>query len=552
MIPSSAKDIGGQRKLVYLLLGLLAALIICVVLMAAVPPVSRDALTHHLAVPKLYLQHGGIHEIPDLKYAYYPMNLDLLYLLALYFKNDILPKYIHFTFALFTGLLLYRYLNQRIDRRYALFGVLSFLSVPVIVKLSITVYVDLGLIFFSTAALLFFFKWLDSECDLKHLLIAAVFCGLALGTKYNGLLVLLLLALFTPYAYMRLHSADQAAGVKALGYSAVFVPTALLVFSPWMIRNYVWTNNPLFPLYDAFFNPDAPYHAIPLKPFVERRLIYHESWLQIALVPIRIFFQGQDNNPQYFDGQLNPFLLLLPLFAFGREANDRPNNMLERQLLAAFAILYILYAFFTRDMRVRYIAPALPALVLLAMYGLRNLFALAAKIGQDSARWAARALISATLIGMILLNSHYIYEQFQHVGPWRYIIGKVDRDAYIQKYRPEYASLQYINNHLADDARLLALFIGRRSYYCDREMVFGIELLKDIVQTAASAMEIRDAMARSGFTHVIVGRRLYEKWQRDTFNAEERSRLDDFWQAHTVLIHRQAGYELYRLEKKTA
>jgi hypothetical protein len=552
MIPISSKDIGKQRKWVFLLLGLLTALIICIALMAAVPPVSRDALTHHLAIPKLYLKHGGIHEIPALKYSYYPMNLDLLYLAALYFKNDILPKYIHFAFALFTGLLLYRYLNQRINRHYALFGVLSFLSIPVIVKLSITVYVDLGLIFFSTAALLFLFKWLDSECDLKHLLIAAFFCGLALGTKYNGLLVLLLLALFTPYAYMRRHSADKAAGVKALAYSGVFVLTALIVFSPWMIRNYMWTNNPLFPLYDSFFNPAAPYPAIPLKPFVERHLIYHESWMQIALVPIRIFFQGQDNHPQYFDGQLNPFLLLLPLFAFCREANDRPNQMLERQLLAAFAILYILYAFFTKDMRVRYIAPAVPVLVLLAMYGLRNLFSLAAKTRQASVRWSVRALISGALIGMLLLNGHYIYEQFQHVRPWRYIMGQVDRDAYIQEYRPEYATFQYINKRLADDARLLAVFLGRRSYYCDREMVFGIESLKDMVQTAASAKEIRDAMARSGFTHVVVGRRLYEKWQRDTFNAEERSRLNDFWQAYTVLIHRQAGYELYRLENNAA
>ena len=68
--------------------------------MAAVPPVSRDALTHHLAVPKLYLHYGGMVEIPAIVFSYYPMNLDLLYLLPLYFGNDILPKFIHFTFAL--------------------------------------------------------------------------------------------------------------------------------------------------------------------------------------------------------------------------------------------------------------------------------------------------------------------------------------------------------------------------------------------------------------------------------------------------------------------
>ena len=28
------------------------------------PPISRDALIHHLAVPKLWLKHGGFYEIP--------------------------------------------------------------------------------------------------------------------------------------------------------------------------------------------------------------------------------------------------------------------------------------------------------------------------------------------------------------------------------------------------------------------------------------------------------------------------------------------------------
>jgi tryptophan-rich sensory protein len=46
------------------LIGCLALLIAAVVILAAVPPVSRDALTHHLAIPKLYLKHGGIIKVP--------------------------------------------------------------------------------------------------------------------------------------------------------------------------------------------------------------------------------------------------------------------------------------------------------------------------------------------------------------------------------------------------------------------------------------------------------------------------------------------------------
>jgi 4-amino-4-deoxy-L-arabinose transferase-like glycosyltransferase len=127
---------------------LLVVLLCTLILLSWVPPVSRDALTHHLAVPKLYLEHGGIFEIPAIGFSYYPMNLDLLYIIPLYFGNDILAKFIHGIFALLTAGLIFGYLAKRLGSVWGLFGALFFLSLPIIVKLSITVYVDLGLVFF--------------------------------------------------------------------------------------------------------------------------------------------------------------------------------------------------------------------------------------------------------------------------------------------------------------------------------------------------------------------------------------------------------------------
>ena len=92
-----------ERFLTASLVAVIAALVLVVLLLCAVPPVDRDALTHHLAVPKLYLKYGGLVEIPWVPFSYFPMNLDLIYLIPLYFGNDIIPKYIHFAFALLTG-----------------------------------------------------------------------------------------------------------------------------------------------------------------------------------------------------------------------------------------------------------------------------------------------------------------------------------------------------------------------------------------------------------------------------------------------------------------
>ena len=43
-----------------LLVAATASLVLAILVLSGVPPVDRDALTHHLAVPKLYLKYGGI------------------------------------------------------------------------------------------------------------------------------------------------------------------------------------------------------------------------------------------------------------------------------------------------------------------------------------------------------------------------------------------------------------------------------------------------------------------------------------------------------------
>ncbi|MDZ7597857.1 MAG: glycosyltransferase family 39 protein [Desulfobacterales bacterium] len=284
--------------------------------MAVVPPVSRDALTHHLAVPKLYLQHGGMVEIPAIEFSYYPMNLDLLYLLPLFFGNDILPKFIHFAFALATAGLIFGYLRRRTTVNLALAGALFFLSLPVIVKLSVTVYVDLGLIFFTTWSLLSLLRWRATGFQARELAIAAVACGLALGTKYNALPAFLLLAFLVPVLFVRNQPQNALASKKAVLWGACFASIALAVFSPWMIRNLIWTGNPLYPLYDGLFNPGGSGHGSSLGPWAIRKLVYGETWWETLLIPLRVFFQGQDDLPQLFDGRLNPLLLILPIFAF--------------------------------------------------------------------------------------------------------------------------------------------------------------------------------------------------------------------------------------------
>lgn len=533
-----------------------------VVILAWVPPVSRDALSHHLAVPKLYLQHGAMVELPEVPFSYYPMNLDLLYLVPLYFGNDILPKYIHYAFALLTAGMVFLHLRRRLDVTYALFGALFFLSIPVIVKLSITVYVDLGLVFFSTAALIYLIRWSETSFQWRHLLLSAMFCGLAAGTKYNGLVTLGLLAFSVPYLF--LHTCENVAMKqgRAVGYGAVYLLVALLVFAPWMIRNAAWTGNPIYPMYNQWFNPatavqlpeeertdDVEYtrRTKPWNHFAIRRIIYGESWVKIALLPIRIFFEGQDDKPQYFDGRLNPFLLLLLPFAFLSTCPSHPFLREEKRLLLAFTILFILIAFLRTSIRVRYIAPVIPPLVLLATYGLKNIVDFFRNRKQPLSRAFGTFLISAMALCMFSLNGIYVGKLFRRVDPLSYISGTLDRDTYIARYRSEYPILKYVNRSLAQDAKIMGLFMGNRRYYCDRELIFGESLLTAAVMRAETTGQIGAMVTERGFTHMIVRFDLLKKWSGG-LNDTERALLVQYLETNTKAILIIGEYGLFEVK----
>jgi 4-amino-4-deoxy-L-arabinose transferase-like glycosyltransferase len=566
-----------ERFLTASLAAVITALVVAVLLLCAVPPVDRDSLTHHLAVPKLYLKYGGLVEVPWVLFSYFPMNLDLIYLIPLYFGNDIIPKYIHFAFALLTGYLIFGYLKQRTGKNlYGLLGALLFISLPVVVKLSITVYVDLGLIFFSTAALLYILKWAANGYSARHLILSGVFCGLALGTKYNGLVTFFLLACLAPVLYARREGValppvkrsdwppngpqqpGGRAAVKAVASGVVFSIVALVVFSPWMVRNFIWTRNPVYPLYSSVFTPNEKKSDIGsleaaddsaetgMNHFLVRKLVFKESLIETLSIPIRIFFQGEDGDPKYFDGRLNPYLLLFPLLSllgFRRLPRKLQN---ESMALAGFAVLYLLIAFFQTDMRIRYVAPIIPPLVILAVIGISDL---GAYIKGNSSSVFSRCGMGMLVLGVALFlvpNLQYAMQQFQIVEPLRYLSGDISRDDYIQKFRPEYAAMRYINSHLPPDARALGVFLGNRRYYCDRDLIFD-GTLEAGIRSVASAEALAKMLREKGFTHVIIRYDLFDKFILSRLSADRLNLFHAFIKNHTKSLFSEDGHILFEL-----
>ncbi|MBF0202495.1 MAG: glycosyltransferase family 39 protein [Desulfamplus sp.] len=574
-----------------LLTVLISGVALVISLLASVPPVDRDALTHHLYVPRLYLQNGGIYEIPHLSFSYYPMNLDLLYMIPLYLGNDIIPKFIHFAFALATAAMIFHYINRRMGRTLALLGALFFLTMPVIVRLSSTVYVDLGLICFMFASIMYIFRWIESGFKARYLVVSGIFCGLALGTKYNGLIGLFLLGLFVPFIHSRYHAGEKRHAIRALCFGIIFVSAALMAFSPWMIRNTLWTGNPIYPLYNSVFNPkqnpvpeplaaplesstpldnpdssempgsleqtassETPTHSqtvvstyTGMSNIETRRHIYNESWLEIALIPLRVFFQGQDDDPKYFDGRLHPFLLLLPMFAFmGSAFSRRQEEKREKLILLFFSLLFLLYACVNTGIRIRYFSPIIPPLVVLSMFGLHNLGIMLRERLPGVSINIKNFIVGMVILFMLGMNGWYIADRFKRDQPMAYITGKVTRDEYIQAYRPEYASFQYANQNLSKDSKIFGLYLGNRGYYSDREIRFSIEKLQNAAEAAVSGRDVAESLRAEGFTHLMVNYSLFNYWV-SKYPLHDRVVLNDFFENHAAKEFSRDGYGLMRL-----
>jgi len=516
----------------------IATILTTEVVLGLVPPIARDELTHHLAIPRLYARAGRIIEVPIAPYSYYPMLLEMLYTPWVYWGYDAVPKLIHGLFGFLTGLSLHAYLSRRMNAIYGLLGFFFFISTPVVLRLSHWAYVDLGVTFYSTAALLCILRWREEKNSKQWLCLAAVSAGFAVAVKPNGLVVWLLLVFLFALAL----ASEPKRGVGTwISEATLFAVLGSLPFLPWLVKNWLQTGNPFFPLMSGFFTsqtaPGATASAsfVGFSIFVKRELLYGESWWQMAALPLRVFFSGQDDNPQYFDGVLSPVLILLLPWAFKGKWNE------EKRYFISFAALFLAYAIFLVDLRIRYILPIVPPLVVLLVYGIFNVYL----------RMKRPVWLFVGLSAFAIFHGAYLWRYSESVSPLGYLSGRETRDDYLTRTLPGYSTFQFINRKLPPSAKIYLLFVGRRAYYCERDYFHdGGELpgfLLGAVQSARDSTQIGTALTSQGITHLMVREDLLGEFLNHNLTPAQRSRLQDFASRRLQLLFRDQGYSLYQL-----
>jgi hypothetical protein len=332
---------------------------------------------------------------------------------------------------------------------------------------------------------------------------------------------------------------------------------AAAVFSPWWLRNLLWTGNPVYPLMSSFFNMLHSTGGVPtatgvtdllskdLGHFTYRAIIYKESGWEIALIPLRIFFQGVDNMPRYFDGVLHPFLLVLPAIALIRTGRSALAWRRDAGYMSLFAVLTVLIVFFQASMRIRYVSPMIPSLVVLSVGGLRSLMIdLADRYPAISWR---KVILPIVVAGLMVPNAIYAKQLFADTDPIAYLTGKTSRQAYIIARRPEFAIFDYANRNLGKDAHLLSLFLSRRHYYCEIPITEANGYFLGVVRQASSGREIAAVLGEEGYTHIVLNGPLVNRWLADNLSRSQKAMAKDFFSRWTSVVFRNENYSLLAL-----
>lgn len=349
------------------------------------PELSFDALWYHLTLPKIYLLNYQIFFIPGGLYYYsvMPKLIEMLYIPALLFGNEITVKIIHFSFGILTLLVLYSLSRRFLDKTYSLLALVVFYSSLVVGWESITAYIDLGRTFYEILALFFFIKWWEKR-SLSKLLFLGALVGLAISSKLiaiGSLGIFIILILLTSQ--------------QKIKDSIILLLLSLFIPLPWFIFSYLNTGNPVYPLFSPLYT---------IMPSLQ------------LLNPFNFFFD-MVRLFTFADDPISPlYIIFLPFLGIVYKKFTKKEKLLVTYSLLALVVWYIT----PRTGGGRFILPYLPAFSLVLVI---------------TAQYLNKKVIKSYIMGVIIIAS-IISISYRALANAKYIpviMGRESKDEFLEK-----------------------------------------------------------------------------------------------------------------------
>lgn len=513
-----------NRSLIVMVVVALVTFVILppIFLLPLYPPTGFDATMYHLPYAKIYLHNHQIVLTPYLRYPVFPQVNEMLFTLMLNY-DDISALLTQFLMMLLVAITLYAWGLRAFSSRVGLWAAAIWLANPLVIWLGVEGYIDVGLTLFVTLGAYAFFNWVFNK-ERYWLVIAGVFTGLAMGSKYSAMFFLGAFVLGALYISIR---------ERRWTYPLVFGIIAICVAAPWYLRNIYYTGNPVFPFFGQIFgyilwSPDDLEHQL-------RELMSNgtgKSLSSFISLPWNLTFNSTLFNapaplsPIYFFTL--PFLLL---FGFR-------NFYLRTILILAFA--YTLFWFFGFQ-EIRYLVPILPLLSLATAECLRRFLLWLPFLRK----WSTQAPITALVLVLLISPGwYYAVDKVRHQG--LVPVTQEQRDVYLAMYLPAYSTYKFLNKLKGHDYKVYALYNENMAYFADGIFMgdsFGpgrySRILSKLTDGQALYRELR-AMGADYF--------LYANWEGRVDLPQDMFLYSPL--SHFKLIYSRADVSLFELTEQ--
>jgi len=197
-------------------------------------PNGYDVVEYHFQIPRQWFEAGRITPLSENVFSYFPQGMEMHYLLAMEARNGPWA-------GMYAAQLMHVALCAlAVAAVWAIAGTLAGVIMAVTPWISLLApvgYVEGAVLLYGALAIGWAMRSLGKG-QIREMAMAGAMAGFACGIKLTDVPMLLLAI---PIAML---AVDRTAWLKK---SAIFIAIGLIVFSPWLIRNLLWTGNPVFP-----------------------------------------------------------------------------------------------------------------------------------------------------------------------------------------------------------------------------------------------------------------------------------------------------------------
>ncbi len=466
-----------RLRLNWLLYFVIAALAVLNIFAALAPPHSSDAVAYHLAIPKIFAEHGRIAEIPYMVTSNYPLATEMLFLDGYLLRGGVLSEMIAAYIALLLAVAIFVFSKKHFGRSTALIAAAVFYTLPIVSVFNIRGFVDISTALYAMAALIALSKWTETR-DTKLLALTGVLAGAAAATKMSAYVIPAILFFAVAYVSRKEKLARAAKNIAAYSIAAA------AMIAPWMAKAYAYTGNPVYPLFSNIFGGKYLSEGL-VTVWVKEALAF--TGTGTSLVDLLALPWNMTMNTPAFGELLGVgpvFLAFIPLLLLMGNV-DR-----KIKWLLAMAAAPLVVWFYTAQ-SLRYI------FFVYALLSIASAYAISRLLSAKGTGKIAGAAVALTIVMNLALWAGANNDEL------RVAAGLTDKEIYLSQQMENYQLLKYANENLK--GAKLCIYGSIRGYYSDNEYVWCNPAYQGYIDfySMKTGDELLAKLREAGITHII-------------------------------------------------